>query len=506
MLKYINVVQDANGDAVSGASVTIYNAGTVVAATIYSDDGVTPASNPLTTDSLGNFEFYAANGDYDIRVSYSGTVVNITDVTIGPGPVVAMASDVEYVPAGTGAVTTDVQTKLREIVSVKDFGAVGNGVSDDKAAFESSGAASRAVVIPESSYTFGSQPFANNTGFLSLGAEIVGSIYPPGAAAIGTVYEKSPFVFSLYASDAGSVTGGSANQHGVVSGVYVPSTSSAASYEKTAGYFRMSSADPSAGAVHRDAVAIQGTVDILSTNTDGRAWAVHGYASISAGGDGQLIAAEFESYNNGTAGGTPGTAKQKYGVHIVAQGTQDSTAGIYINGNSIKWKHGIWCAGSTVLSTNYITLSGGMCVDKDGRISAGKDTADAASETKILAYASSGNAAVKVEAGNTAEAFVKLTHTGTRNWFVGHETTGGTFAIGTGTSLTNSRILSADGNLNIGLMTNAPTYGSGQKVVFISNATAVPSSNPTGGGILYVESGALKYRGSSGTITTLGAA
>lgn len=42
--------------------------------------------------------------------------------------------------------------------------------------------------------------------------------------------------------------------------------------------------------------------------------------------------------------------------------------------------------------------------------------------------------------------------------------------------------------------------------LFVSNAGAVPGSNPTGGGYLYVEAGALKYRGSSGTITTLGAA
>jgi hypothetical protein len=39
----------------------------------------------------------------------------------------------------------------------------------------------------------------------------------------------------------------------------------------------------------------------------------------------------------------------------------------------------------------------------------------------------------------------------------------------------------------------------------IFNSTA-PAANATGGGYLYVESGALKYRGSSGTITTLGAA
>jgi len=36
-----------------------------------------------------------------------------------------------YMPAGTGAVATTVQGKLRERVSVKDFGAVGDGVTDD---------------------------------------------------------------------------------------------------------------------------------------------------------------------------------------------------------------------------------------------------------------------------------------------------------------------------------------------------------------------------------------
>lgn len=59
---------------------------------------------------------------------------------------------------------------------------------------------------------------------------------------------------------------------------------------------------------------------------------------------------------------------------------------------------------------------------------------------------------------------------------------------------------------NIGLLTDTGSFGSGEKVIFIANATTVPSTNPTGGGILYVEAGALKYRGSSGTVTTIGAA
>lgn len=45
--------------------------------------------------------------------------------------------------------------------------------------------------------------------------------------------------------------------------------------------------------------------------------------------------------------------------------------------------------------------------------------------------------------------------------------------------------------------------GGGSLVVGIANAATVPSTNPTGGGVLYAEGGALKWRGSSGTVTVI---
>ena len=64
--------------------------------------------------------------------------------------------------------------------------------------------------------------------------------------------------------------------------------------------------------------------------------------------------------------------------------------------------------------------------------------------------------------------------------------------------------LTIDTSQNVGF--GGTSFGSGAVVIFIANATTVPTTNPTSGGVLYVQAGALKYRGSSGTVTTLGAA
>lgn len=75
-----------------------------------------------------------------------------------------------------------------------------------------------------------------------------------------------------------------------------------------------------------------------------------------------------------------------------------------------------------------------------------------------------------------------------------------------GTSGTNQNsfvdVFEALGSQDINIFGGAG-LGGGHNVISIADATTVPTTDPTGGGILYVESGSLKYRGSSGTVTTI---
>lgn len=74
---------------------------------------------------------------------------------------------VSYLPAGVGAVATNVQTKLRETVSVKDFGAVGDGVTDDTAAIQAgidaiNAAGGGALYFPAGIYRISANLWARN--------------------------------------------------------------------------------------------------------------------------------------------------------------------------------------------------------------------------------------------------------------------------------------------------------------------------------------------------------
>jgi len=90
-----------------------------------------------------------------------------------------------YMPTGTGAVATTVQQQLRDIqskqqeaVSVKDFGAVGDGVTDDSAAFQA--AVNAAIVgyaevfVPGGDYLIGASINLGSVGSYTGGIKIRG--------------------------------------------------------------------------------------------------------------------------------------------------------------------------------------------------------------------------------------------------------------------------------------------------------------------------------------------
>jgi hypothetical protein len=63
----------------------------------------------------------------------------------------------------------------------------------------------------------------------------------------------------------------------------------------------------------------------------------------------------------------------------------------------------------------------------------------------------------------------------------------------------------AGGNIGFGFRRNIDygDFGGGRGAIVIANAAAVPTHNVAGAGVLYVENGALMFRGSNGTVTQI---
>lgn len=72
MQRYFSILQDTSGNVITTATVNVYLANTTTAATIYSDNGSTTKGNPFLTDTDGSYEFWAANGVYDLVFSKTG--------------------------------------------------------------------------------------------------------------------------------------------------------------------------------------------------------------------------------------------------------------------------------------------------------------------------------------------------------------------------------------------------------------------------------------------------
>lgn len=139
---------DENGAPLVGGKVYTYAAGSGTPKATYTTKAATVENtNPVVLDARGEADIWLGDGGYKIVVKNSADVLrwerdNIESTGDLQNTILAQlaassgSSLVGFIQAGSTASARTVQAKLRDVaLSVKDFGAVGDGVTDDSAAF-----------------------------------------------------------------------------------------------------------------------------------------------------------------------------------------------------------------------------------------------------------------------------------------------------------------------------------------------------------------------------------
>lgn len=185
---------DNAGNVLTGGKIFSYEAGTTTPVATYTTEATNVAhSNPIILDASGRVpsggEIWLRDGDLEyykfilkdandvLIATYDfvpGTYAPdlLTDLANNSNPALgdALIGFRQSNTSGnlTGAVGKTVHDKLQEFVSVKDFGAVGDGVTEDSAAIRAAIASSRNVIVPTGTYRCDTMIELDNGQSLSL--------------------------------------------------------------------------------------------------------------------------------------------------------------------------------------------------------------------------------------------------------------------------------------------------------------------------------------------------
>lgn len=150
---------DSDGNPISGATWNFYATTTTTPQSVYSNAALSVSlGSTVTADASGRFAniFLDETKTYRaiLKTAAGATIKDIDPINPGENG----ADDIGFLPAGIGAVSRTVESKLRDFVSVKDFGAVGDGATSDTAAISAaivSGA--KHIYVPKGTYAITAQ-------------------------------------------------------------------------------------------------------------------------------------------------------------------------------------------------------------------------------------------------------------------------------------------------------------------------------------------------------------
>ena len=363
-------------------------------------------------------------------------------------------------------------------------------------------------------------------------------------AALGSTTPAAVSATTLSASGNVTLSGGTANGVAYLNGSKVVTSGSALVFDATNTALSVGGAATNTAA-NRGNISINGTstaILSLSTGASAKGYVYHsgsdmiinattGTLALQANGNGALI----DSSGNLGLGVTPSAwsaykAFQMQAGSLISFSTNDwrmvqnvvrtgTTLDYLNNGRAHMYLQDggsgghVWYNAPSGTAGNAITFTQAMSLDASGNLLIGTTTATGAN---LDVYESgSGDATIRV--GNAQNGF-------TNSFGKQGGTAYGANAIGDGFVYSDSSLslmadngtgvikfsaggnterarIDSSGNLLMGT-TSTPTTA--EKVIAMGNATA-PTASITGG-ILYVEGGALKFRGSSGTVTTIASA